>query len=180
MTFVPRFVTGLAALSLSTASLCADASTSRIDDDATFATWLEVKQSQTDPEVYEVDAGRTFAPERVREVRVWVDTGGLFRFDNACEDGDASGCVDFISFEDIRKNEVFKGQTKYPSTTIIEGVDNGEVFVFRDTDSGDEIKRVKSALLDGKFKVRVTASSPNEYSLKRVHVSVHFRPARKR
>ena len=42
--------------------------TPRIDDDTHFADWLSAVPSATDPDLYEVDAGRTFAPERLREV----------------------------------------------------------------------------------------------------------------
>lgn len=170
---------GLMALCCSLPDIYAEES-SRIDDDNTFAAWIPVTASAGESDVYEVNAGRTFAPERVREVRVWVDTTGLSRDDDLCEDGDKVACPDFIAIDELRKQEVFKGQTRYANTTAVETVDGGEVFIFRETDQNEDFNRVKRVLLDGKFHVRISASSPGEYALARVHVSVHMRPMRKR
>lgn len=172
---------GLFALCLSLSDSYANPApeSSKIDDDNHFAAWIAVKAG-AEADVYDVNAGRTFAPERVREVRIWVDTTGLHRHDDLCEDGDTIACTDFISVDDLRKQEVFKGQTRHANTTAVEVVDGGEVFIFRETDSSEDFNRVKRALLDGQFKVRVTPSSPGEYSLARVHVTVNMRPLRKR
>jgi hypothetical protein len=180
-----RFTIALAALlALASTALAqptpAAGSPDRVDDDVVFSDWIPAQQSAAELDVFEVNVGRTFAPERIREIRVWVDTVGLFRFDDACEDGDATACADSISFEEIRRQELFKGQTKYPNTTSLDVADSGEVFVFRATDSGDEFNRVKAAMIDGKFKVRVGSSSAFEFALKRVHVTVLLRPAKRR
>jgi len=175
----PRLAAGFAALLLAAAcsfgQTAPAASPARVDDDSTFSDWFPATRSASDPDVYEIDLGRTIAPEKLREFRVWVDTAGLFRFDDGAEDGDTVAGKDFIAFEDIRKQEVFKGQTKYMATTSFENPDSGEVIVFREYDADGEFNRVKSALLDGKFKLRVSASSPGEYTLRRVHVTVHFK-----
>jgi hypothetical protein len=181
MNFTPRLLGSVAAALFAVSCGWADSAPStRTDDDATFSDWFPIQQSSTMPEVFEIDVGRTFAPERVREVRFWVDTAGLYRNDRACDDGDAAACVDAITFEEIRRQEVFTGQKKVPNTTAFEVADPGEVFVFREGDNGDDFNRMKSSILDGKFYFRVLASSPGEFSLRRVHVTVHFRPARKR
>jgi hypothetical protein len=175
----PRLLAATAALLVAAACSFAQStpttSSTRVDDDVTFSDWFTVTRSATDPDLYEVDLARTLAPEKLREVRIWVDTAGLFRFDDGADDGDTVAGKDYISFEDFRKQEVFKGQTKYMATTSFENPDSGELIVFREYDAEGEFNRMKSAMLDGKFKLRVSASSPGEYTLRRVHVTVHFK-----
>jgi hypothetical protein len=153
--------------------------TPRIDDDTHFADWLSAVPSATDPDLYEVDAGRTFAPERLREVRIWVDTAGLTRYDDLAEDGEAYAGKDNIGVEEIRRQELFRGQSKGANTTATDAVDSGEVFVFREHDTGDEFNKLKGAVLDGKFRVRILPSAAGEYALKRVHLTVHLRPRKR-
>ncbi len=151
----------------------------KIDDDTHFSDWLAAVPSATEPDVYEIDAGRTFAPERLREVRIWVDTAGLTRYDDLAEDGEAYAEKDNIGVEEIRRQELFRGQSKGANTTATDSVDAGEVFVFREHDAGDEFNKLKGAVLDGKFKVRILPSTPGEYALKRVHLTVHLRPRKR-
>ena len=183
MNSASRFTAGFSALLLGFSGALAETAPSadspRIEDDATYANWVPVRPIETEDDVYEVDVGRVFAPERVREIRIWVDTVGLFRFDDANDDGDATAAKDFISFEELRKQDVFKGLDDDPNTTALGREDNGEVFIFRESDRSKDFNLIKSAIIDGKFKVRVSPSTPGEYSLGRVHVTVHFRPSKR-